>query len=338
MGHTSRQIEYETIANFLLKRTAYRPRIGIICGSGLSGLSNELQNAEVINYADIPGFPQTTVQGHSGELVFGELGGIPTVCMKGRFHYYEGHPMHTVTMPVRVMRLLGVQILIVTNAAGGLNSSFNVGDFMVINDHFGMPTMAGNNALIGPNEALFGDRFPPMSDVHDAELREVLLSCASAQKLDDKMRTGTYTFVSGPGYESPHEAQFLRSVGGDAVGMSTVPEMMVARHCGMKVIGLSLVTNKVLMPGDMTGHASHEEVLEATVKAARDLQQLIASFAKHPGLRAVLDKAPRFTYTPTELYLTHRRTEFLRKAALVVVGLGYLGFGFKLFFNWPARK
>mmetsp|Transcript_7719 Transcript_7719/g.7812 ORF Transcript_7719/g.7812 Transcript_7719/m.7812 type:complete len:286 (+) Transcript_7719:99-956(+) len=257
---------YDNIASYLLKSTSFRPTVGIICGSGLSNLSESIENSVTFNYEDIPGFPQATVPGHKGELVFGTVGGIEVVCMRGRFHYYEGNSMETVVLPVRVMRLLGVKLLIVTNAAGGLNPGFNVGDVIVIQDHFGMPGIAGNTPLRGINDEKLGPRFPAVSDAYPAELQRILVNCGKELGLQDIIREdGCYCFVSGPAYESRAESRFLRSIGGDSVGMSTVPEVIAAKHCGMAVLGLSLVTNKVVMDKSTTSttlHASHAEVLQ----------------------------------------------------------------------------
>lgn len=207
--------------------------------AGLSGLSAILTEKQVFDYASIPSFPQVTVQGHAGELVFGLLDGIECVCMRGRLHYYEGNSMDRVALPVRVMRLLGVKLLVVTNAAGGLNPSYRVGDIAIISDHFGLPCLAGNTPLRGPNDDLLGQRFPAMSDAYHPVLHDIVLSCAVDLNLTDIVRTkATYCYVSGPAYESKAESRFLRIIGGDAVGMSTVPEVIAAKHCGMSVLQL----------------------------------------------------------------------------------------------------
>lgn len=218
----------ETICDFLKKNTSYRPTMGVICGSGLSGLSSCLQDKHTIPYDKIPGFPQATVAGHSGELVFGVLENTPIVCMRGRFHTYEGHDIQTTTLPVRVMRLLGVDTLIVTNAAGGLNPNINVGDVMIINDHMNFPGLAGKSPLVGPNDDRFGDRFTPLSECYDAYLQKVAYQASKKVGMAHKIRqNGVYCFVSGPAYETPTEAKFLRLIGGDSVGMSTVPEVLM---------------------------------------------------------------------------------------------------------------
>jgi len=253
------------------------PTVGVICGSGLSGLANCLEDKQVVDYTNIPHFPQTTIVGHTGELVFGKVDVVNVVLMRGRFHSYEGHDMKTVTMPVKLMRSLGVEILIVTNAAGGLNRSFNVGDIMIISDHIGFPMLAGNHPLVGLNDTTFGGaRFPPMSDAYDKALQQLVWETATPLKMHDYMRrSGTYAFVSGPTYETGAESKMLLMMGCDSVGMSTVPEVAVARHCGMKVIGLSLITSSVRMPGDVGPVASHEEVIDTVNERAEAIQNLV---------------------------------------------------------------
>lgn len=252
------------------------PRVGVICGSGLSGLSKCLDDQLVVHYKDIPGFPQTTVAGHSGELVFGHIEKTTVVCMKGRFHSYEGHDMKTVTMPVKLFRALGVEIVVVTNAAGGLSPKFEVGDLMIITDHIGMPLLAGKHPLVGPNDDQFGGpRFPPLSDAYDPSLRQLVIETAKDQDIQFLQPSGTYCMVSGPSYETCAEAQMLLRSGADCVGMSTVPEVVVARHSGMAVLGLSLITNKVRLPGDTGEPASHEEVLETVQERSTQIEKLV---------------------------------------------------------------
>ena len=254
---TSAFSSYRQAASFLkttLEAINFQfPTTGIICGSGLSGLSKTLTNATTIKYGDIPGFPShTTVAGHKGEIVIGFLNeNVPAICFRGRFHSYEGHDMNTVALPVRIMRCIGVKLLIVTNAAGGLNPSYNVGDVVNVMDYFALPMLAGKNPLVGPNDDDMGPRFPPVSNAFDPELQELVLKSAKGLGIDQFVRKdGTYCFVSGPMYESKAECRFLRSVGGDSVGMSTVPEIVAAHHSGMKVVCLSLITNKVVIKGD----------------------------------------------------------------------------------------
>ncbi|RKO83922.1 nucleoside phosphorylase domain-containing protein [Blyttiomyces helicus] len=223
------------------------PEVGIVCGSGLSGLVETLEQPIVqFLYKDIPNFPISTVVGHVSKLVFGFLSGRPTVCMVGRMHLYEGHALTRTVFPIRIMKLLGCDTFIATNAAGGLNPSFAIGDIMLISDHISFGGLGGANALIGPNLNFLGPRFPPVSDAYDFNLRIAAVRAARAVGIpSDVLREGIYAFVPGPSYESRAESRFLRSVGADVVGMSTVPEVIVARHCGMRTIGITLVTNRV---------------------------------------------------------------------------------------------
>ncbi|KAE8884770.1 hypothetical protein PF005_g9139 [Phytophthora fragariae] len=265
----------DVIHEYLQERVTKRPLIGVVCGSGLGGLSNCLSNTHTIKYEDIPQFPRATVEGHAGELVFGDLEGFRVVCMRGRFHCYEGYAMRETALPIRVMYLLGIKYLLVTNAAGGLNPDFNVGDIMILNDHLNMPGLSGQHPLIGPNDTRFGTRFTSLSDCYDKKLQGLAVSVAEKLGLAPKLRKGVYCFVSGPTYETPTECRFLRLVGGDAVGMSTVPEVIVAAHCGLKVLGLSLITNKALFPGEEREAASHDEVLEVVQAAQHDIETYV---------------------------------------------------------------
>ncbi|KAI8612477.1 nucleoside phosphorylase domain-containing protein [Chytriomyces sp. MP71] len=240
---------YQAAAEYIkskLSADKQQPEVMIICGSGLGGLADTLTEQMEFEYKDIPNFAISTVAGHAGKLVFGYLAGKLAVCMVGRKHAYEGHSLLRTVFPVRVMKLLGVHTVIVTNAAGGLNNDFKVADIMVIQDHLSLPGMSGVNALVGPNLDVFGPRFPAVSDAYDYNLR--LLAFKASQKVGipaECMQEGVYCMVAGPSYESRAEARNLRNMGGDAVGMSTVPEVIVARHAGMRVLGLSLITNHV---------------------------------------------------------------------------------------------
>lgn len=266
----------DVIIEYLRERTSARPLIGVVCGSGLGGLSKCLRSPEVVKYEDIPQFPQSTVEGHAGELVFGDLDGVQIVCMRGRFHSYEGYDMKETTLPIRVMYLLGIKYLLVTNAAGGLNPAYNVGDIMVMNDHLNMPGLAGRHPLVGPNDARFGDRFTSLANCYDKSLQAIAHKVADKLALTPKVRqNGVYCFVSGPTYETPTECKLLRLVGGDAVGMSTVPEVIVAVHCGLKVLGLSLITNRVIFPGEEGIAPSHEEVLEAAIATQVEMETYV---------------------------------------------------------------
>lgn len=285
-----------TVGDRALPANLAKPKVAIVCGSGLGGLVNTIRNKVEFHYSDIPGFVNSTVAGHAGKLVFGLLGDndVPTVCMVGRFHFYEGFALTQTTYPIRLMSLLGVETLIVTNAAGGLNPAFQIGDVCIIEDHINLPGMTGNNPLIGPNMAEFGPRFPPTSDAYCPRLRRLVYEAAKKLDVPKFLHEGIYAFVSGPSYESKAESRFLRNNGADVVGMSTVPEVIVARHCGIKVVGLSLVTNRVVVHRDARSDpdapaevrpqeekiASHEEVLEAADARAKDLQTLVKNLVE----------------------------------------------------------
>jgi purine-nucleoside phosphorylase len=225
-------------ASFINSRFQDTPEIGLILGSGLGVLADEIENPVRIPYSDIPEFPVSTVEGHAGQLVLGDLAGKKVVAMQGRFHFYEGYSMEKVTFPVRVMKLLGIEKLIVTNAAGGVNEEFEPGDLMIITDHI---NYTGTNPLIGANDERFGPRFPDMSEAYNKELNAKATKIAT--DLGILVKEGVYVGFSGPTYETPAEIRFARNMGGDAVGMSTVPEVIVARHSGIKVLGISCITN-----------------------------------------------------------------------------------------------
>ncbi len=252
-------------------KTQHQPRVGIILGSGLSGLVDHITAADVVTYADIPGFALSSIPGHRGELVLGDLNGTTVVAMRGRFHFYEGYDMHQVTLPVRVMKALGCDTLIVTNAAGGLNAAWNVGDLMCINDHVFLPGMAGFHPLRGHNADELGPRFPAMLGAYDPELGS--LAHAAAKRAGATLRDGVYCMLAGPAFETGAEMNFLRALGVDAVGMSTAPEVVVARHGGMRVLGISLITN-IAHPD--APPANHEEVLEAGENAKPMFSALIS--------------------------------------------------------------
>ncbi len=250
--------DIEQAANYVAAHTQHRPRIGLILGSGLNTLADEIHNADVIPFQDVPGFPVSTVEGHSGALVIGELNGKTIIAMRGRAHYYEGYSMDRVTLPIRAMRALGVETLIVTNAAGGVNVDFRAGDLMLITDHINMVGMTGASPLRGPNDPTLGPRFPDMTNAYDPALRKLTHQVAS--ELGLALREGVYIMLAGPSFESPADVHFIRMLGADAVGMSTVSEVVVARHGGMRVLGLSLISNSL-------AHA-HQEVSHAEVLAA----------------------------------------------------------------------
>jgi len=279
IGNVVSPYTYEIIkesADYILQKTTHRPKIGIICGSGLGNLADLLENADTFPYNQIPHFPVSTVSGHEGKLVVGELLNVPVVCMKGRFHFYEGYPLWKVAMPVRVFKLLGVEILIVTNAAGGLNSTYKVGDIMLLKDHFNFPGFGGDSALRGPNDERFGPRFPPVNSAYDAKIRSLAKKVAEELDMSSYIREGVYTMVGGPSYETVAELKAMKTLGIDAVGMSTIPEVIVASHCGIKTLAFSLITNECVTGYDGEVDPSHSEVMEAADKREADLKRFVS--------------------------------------------------------------
>lgn len=255
--------QIEAARAYIASRSKQQPGVALVLGSGLGGLADHLEAADTIAYADIPHFPHSTVEGHKGELALGALSGRSVAVMRGRFHFYEGYDLQQTTFPVRVLQALGARTLIVTNAAGGLRADWHVGDLMRISDHINFPGMAGQHPLRGPNDARLGVRFPAMTDAYDAELGA--LAQRVAVDMDVTLRQGVYAMLAGPSFETPAELRMLQSWGVDAVGMSTVPEVIVARHGGMRVLGISMISN-IATPD--APPANHEEVLSAgeTVK------------------------------------------------------------------------
>lgn len=262
--------DYERVAEFIRSRTKHRPKVGIILGSGLNSLADEIAEPDVIPYKEIPLFPVSTVEGHTGALVIGTLQGQAVIAMRGRAHFYEGYSMQQVTLPVRVMQMLGVQTLVVTNAAGGVNAHYHAGDLMLIADHINFVGMAGFSPLRGPNDASLGPRFPDMTHAYDPALRE--LARAVARELKIELREGVYIMLAGPSFESPADINFIRTIGADAVGMSTVSEVVVARHGGMRVLGVSLISNSLAGGHDKV---NHQEVLAAGQAAVPKFTALI---------------------------------------------------------------
>ena len=252
---------------FILEKGVKEIDFGLILGSGLGELAGEIEEAIVIPYDQIPFFPTSTVVGHAGQLVYGTLSGKKVLAMQGRFHFYEGHSMQTVTYPVRVMAALKAHSVIVTNACGGVNESFVPGDLMLITDHI---NFTGQNPLIGPNEDEIGPRFPDMSEAYTLTYREVAKEAAS--QLDLTLKEGVYMGYSGPTYETPAEIRMSRTMGADAVGMSTVPEVIVAAHSGLKVLGISCITN---LAAGMQANLNHEEVVETTQRVKQSFKALI---------------------------------------------------------------
>ncbi|RLV85449.1 Purine nucleoside phosphorylase [Meyerozyma sp. JA9] len=267
---------------------AIAPRVMIICGSGLGGIADLVRQSVEISYDKIPGFKTSTVPGHAGKLLFGYIGEnmVPVMCMVGRLHFYEGYNFSDTTFPVRLAKRLGVSSVIVTNAAGGINETYRPGDLMVINDHINLPGLGGYHPLRGPNLEEFGPRFQPLSDAYDLELRrQFLITAKNTLKLHRNIHEGTYVFAAGPTFETRAEVRMIRAIGGDAVGMSTVPEVIVARHSSMRVLAVSLITNAGVgakpagsleeQPPLDEGMASHDEVLEAANEASKDVQTIV---------------------------------------------------------------
>jgi purine-nucleoside phosphorylase len=269
---------YQEAADYIRQNSSHKPTIGLILGSGLGGLAEAVNNPSIINSADIPHWPRSTVQGHAGRLVIGHLKGQTVLCQQGRVHYYEGLTMQQITVPVRVMHELGITTLVVTNAAGGVNQAYRPGDIMLIKDHINLLGMTGSNPLIGPNDDSLGLRFPDMGEAYDLELRE--LAARVALNSGMVLPQGVYCCLSGPAFETPAEVRMLHTIGADAVGMSTAPEVVVARHCGMRVLGFSGISN--VHKFDDAAPTTHEEVLEAGKvigpKLTALIQGVLASF------------------------------------------------------------
>ena len=243
--------------------------VGLILGSGLGELADEIEDRVVIQYTDIPSFPVSTVEGHAGQLVCGTLGGKKVIALQGRFHYYEGYTMEVVTFPIRVMSELGVESMIVTNAAGGVNRDFTPGDLMMITDHI---NFFGTNPLIGANDEEQGPRFPDLSQAYDLEYQTFIKEAAT--ELDLPLKEGVYFGMTGPTYESPAEIRMISTLGGDSVGMSTVPEVIVARHAGIRVAGISCITN---FAAGLGGELNHEDVIEVSTKIRSSFKSLVVT-------------------------------------------------------------
>ncbi|MHB8133361.1 MAG: purine-nucleoside phosphorylase [Anaerolineaceae bacterium] len=251
--------EIDEVVLVIKSKTKHNPKIGLILGSGLGDLANSVENADIISYGDLPYWPNSTVHGHAGKLVIGNLENKSLIVMQGRAHYYEGFSMAEIGLPVRVMQRLGVEIIIVTNAAGAINKDYVPGDIMFISDHIALIGMTGNNPLRGPNLDELGPRFPDMSQAYDKILLEKAMTIAKKNKI--KPFSGVYVSLSGPSFETPADLRFMKVIGADAVGMSTVPEVIVAVHGGTRVLGISGISNKANLDGSTI--TTHEEVLEA---------------------------------------------------------------------------
>jgi purine-nucleoside phosphorylase len=263
-------------ADLIRSRSGDRPQIALVLGSGLGAFADELQNRVVIPYDEIPGFARSTVEGHAGQLVLGKSDGVPVLAMQGRFHYYEGYPLEQVVFPIRTFGLLGVQTVVLTNAAGGINVQFDKGALMVISDHL---NLMGASPLRGPHDEKFGARFPDMTEVYARDLQEMVVE--EGHKIDLEMRRGIYAALSGPSYETPAEIRMLRTLGADAVGMSTVPEAIVARQMGMRVVGISCITN--LASGVADQLIDHHEVMETGAQVRVAFTELLRRIIQRIG-------------------------------------------------------
>lgn len=262
---------YKKSAEFIREMTDVRPSVGLILGSGLGDVVAAIEDAICIDYGDIPGFPKTTVEGHKGQFVIGRCQGKNIIAAQGRFHYYEGYEMEQVVLPVRTMKMLGVQTLVITNSAGGVNPDFSPGDLMVIRDHI---NLSGVNPLRGKNMDCLGPRFPDMTYAYHPALRRIIMSKAEVMGL--KVREGVYAMMPGPSYETPAEIVMLQRLGVDAVGMSTVPEVIAAVHAGIKVAGISCITN--MAAGILDKPLTHKEVIDTAAHAAKDFARLLLGF------------------------------------------------------------
>lgn len=254
--------------DILKDKTDFKPKVGIILGSGLGDFANQIQVKAEVSYNDIEGFPVSTVAGHAGKFIFGYLGDVPVMCMKGRVHYYEGYAMSDVVLPIRLMYLMGVRTIMLTNAAGGIGEGFNAGDLMMITDQIACFVP---NPLIGPNNEEFGARFPDMSNIYNRDLQDIIRSVAAKHNIP--IKEGVYVQFTGPSYESPAEIRMLKALGAGAVGMSTAVEAIVANHLGMKICGISCISN--LAAGLSDAPLSHKEVQEAADKAAPLFKELV---------------------------------------------------------------
>ena len=258
----------EHAARFLRARTDLEVRVALILGSGLGAFADQLEDAEAVPYGEIPGFARPTVEGHAGRLVIGRVGGVAVAAMQGRFHFYEGYTLEEVTFPIRVLGLLGAKSLVLTNAAGGLNNSYEQGALILISDHL---NLMGTNPLLGRNDARFGPRFPDMTEVYDREYQDAAI--AESREMGLELRRGIYAALTGPSYETPAEIRMLRLLGADAVGMSTVPEALVARHMGLRVLGFSCITN--MAAGVLDKPINHEEVIETGERVRETFAELL---------------------------------------------------------------
>lgn len=273
MSHVSIYEKLQNCLKCVRSKTDFIPKVAIVLGSGLGNYAAQIDVVCEIPYSEIEGFPVSTVPGHAGKFIFGYIDQVPVVCMKGRVHYYEGYPISDVVLPTRLMKLMGAEILFLTNASGGVNTSFHAGDLMLIKDHI---SVFAPNPLIGPNIDEMGTRFPDMSKIYDRELQEIIRDTAVQNGIF--LQEGVYTQLTGPSFESPAEIRMMRLLGCDAVGMSTVVEAITGNHCGMRICGISCISN--LAAGMTDNPLTHEEVQEAADKAASNFAKLVTESVK----------------------------------------------------------
>lgn len=276
---TNGEYTYEkvkVISDWILEKINIKPKIGIVCGSGLGGLGDHLEDAKAIPYSSIPHFPHSTVVGHKGNLVFGLLNKIPVVCMQGRFHAYEGYSNALCTMPMKVFKLIGVESVILTCAAGGINTNLEVGDIMVVKDHIAPLLWTLQNPLVGHNDERFGPRFPAANRIYTKKFRDVFQTIADKQNIS--IKSGVYSSLGGPCYETVSELRGLAQLGADSVGMSTAHEALVASYCGLNVLAVALITNKAVLEYDSEDFPNHTEVIDIANKRAQDIENLIIEF------------------------------------------------------------
>jgi purine-nucleoside phosphorylase len=271
----------ESAAAFLLAKITLRPKIGVVLGSGLGAFADELSDAARVPYSQIPSFPRSTAIGHAGQMVIGKSGDVPVAAMQGRVHLYEGYSAEQVAFPVRVLGRMGVKALIITNAAGGINTKYTQGALVVIADHI---NLQGQNPLVGANDERFGPRFPDMTQAYWKPYREIAME--AARKLGQTLHEGVYAGLLGPSYETPAEIRYLRTIGADLVGMSTIPEVITARHMGIKVLGISCVTN--MAAGILDQPLNHQEVLDTTNGVQKDLVALLRVTIEGIGSKAII--------------------------------------------------
>lgn len=268
----------EEIAKFIFDKVKINPLIAIVCGSGLGNIAELVENKQIISYKDIKDFPRSTVHGHKGNLVFGNLNSLPTVCMQGRFHPFEGYSPALCTLPIKIFKLLGVKMVILTNAAGGINEDYKVGDLMIIKDHMSFPLLSLSHPLVGPNDERFGPRFVPINNIYAKKYRDLFKECG--KELSISLHEGIYGTIGGPTYETVTDSRFCKLAGMDCVGMSTTHEAVVATYCGLKVLAFSIVTDRVVLEYDVEESSDHAEIVKVANRKALDAEKLVSLFFK----------------------------------------------------------